>query len=183
MKELIVIGILVAAVAADVSHCKEPGVLANRREICMECDTGFYLNTSDSMSICNKCFGHCADCIYLADTISYFCNHCEDGFRIDTNNTSICAPCAGNCKTCNLEDIYMECLNGAKLVDGQCVNSNSWLWMFFIVILIFIISARFSYAISTIQVEEEELTHNIMREKYMAHMRLDMRLKILNNRV
>ena len=143
MKILLPLLILLAAVSAKLKHCKQPGVYSNGSEICLECDTEYYLNTSDSLTKCKECFHNCDICSYAADTDIYVCHQCENGHRLAANSSSECVSCPDHCKTCDQHDVCLLCDDGADLENGKCEKHGFWGWFFAIVIIVALIGAGY----------------------------------------
>ena len=124
-------GLLLATIASlygislqqAVSNCKVPGKLADNSEICIECNDGYYLNSSYTLNFCYECPARCSKCNIQKETKGLICTNCTEGYRFNLKDYS-CIECPSNCKVCD-EKTCQECFEGYTLNPDRVCDSKS----------------------------------------------------------
>ena len=122
-----------------IEHCKTPGIKieeGDEEDICLECETGYFVNMTQSVEECRKCLFNCADCLYAAGNLNpYICRNCSSGFRLDpeTNN---CTACATGCSQCESNTTCLVCKEGYSLQGDKTCKSTSSLFKYLFIIAI-----------------------------------------------
>ena len=126
---------LIAYSTQSVKNCKTPGISADAQEICLDCNPGYYLNSSYSLKECKKCLFNCGTCIFMKDTNTYSCANCTEGYRFDVPNYN-CTACPSGCKFCNEENVCMVCKDGYSLQGDQTCKGTSHFWKYFFIVAV-----------------------------------------------
>ena len=136
-------GLLLATIASlyglsqqqSVPNCKTPGKMADSTDICLDCNDGYFLNSSYSYTHCWGCPTRCSKCTIQAATNALICTNCTDGFRFNPLNLS-CVACPSNCKACS-ETTCLQCMDGYTLnPDLVCESKSNFMQYAFIVAVV-----------------------------------------------